>query len=58
METALHHNNEEQLTETQKEFSRTMGKSVGAFFMAINHDLIAIEELFKSFMEAEKMIYG
>lgn len=58
METALHHNNEEQLTDTQKEFSRTMGKSVGAFFMAINHDLIAIEELFKSFMEAEKMIYG
>ena len=58
METALHHNNEDNLSETQKEFSRTMNKSVGAFFMSINHNLIAIEEMFKAFMEAEKMIYG
>lgn len=58
MQDATHHKNIRALNDTQKEFSGELNASVCTFFMCINHNMIAIEHMFKAFCEAEKLIYS
>ncbi len=58
MNYATHHGSEPSLDETRKGFSRELNSSVCTFFMCINHNMIAIEHMFRAFCDAEKLIYG
>lgn len=58
MQMGLSHGNSQNLGEVQRAFSQSLGQSVDAFFMSINHNMIAIEHMFRAFMEAEKLIHG
>lgn len=58
MHYATHHGNVLSLSPEQKTFPQELDASVGAFFMCINHNLIAVEHMFRAFCEAEKIIYG
>lgn len=58
MQMGLSHGNSQNLGEVQRTFSQSLGQSVDAFFMSINHNMIAIEHMFRAFMEAEKLIHG
>ncbi len=58
MQMGLSHGNGQNLGEVQRAFSASLGQSVDAFFMSINHNMIAIEHMFRAFMEAEKLIHG
>ncbi|WP_165069516.1 ORF6C domain-containing protein [Desulfovibrio sp. ZJ200] len=58
MQMGLSHGNGQNLGKVQRAFSESLGQSVDAFFMSINHNMIAIEHMFRAFMEAEKLIHG
>lgn len=58
MQMGLTHGNGQNLGEVQRAFSQSFGQSVDAFFMSINHNMIAIEHMFRAFTEAEKLIHG
>lgn len=58
MQMGLSHGNGQNLGEVQRAFAQSLGQSVDAFFMSINHNMIAIEHMFRAFMEAEKLIHG
>lgn len=47
---------EEWFAERMKAFARELNDATGGFFMAINHNLIAVEHMFRAYIEAEKIV--
>lgn len=48
--------NEEWFAERMKAFAKELNDSTGSFFMAINNNLIAVEHMFRAYIEAEKIV--
>jgi len=44
--------------EHQRKFSAALNEALGGFFLAVNNNLIAAEQMFKAYVEAEKMLNG
>lgn len=49
------HNNE--TPEHQRQFANALNEATSGFFMAINNNLIAVEQMFKAYVEAERMLH-
>ena len=50
------HYKEEWFAERMKAFAKELNDTTGAFFMAINHNMIAVEHMFRAYIEAEKIV--
>lgn len=44
-----------EIPEHQRDLANALNEATGAFFMAVNNNLIAVEQMFRAYVEAEKM---